>query len=294
MAASEMNTDDVAEMDAEELAVRVADIDDFRLTRPVLRDRVEEIVQENLQYRQAFREYDATDINSNTVQFPVPDDDMGQAKIVDEGSEFPRDQETYTRKSLTFDKYGFEVALTHEAQRDSMIDVVRDQVDRQAREMAEEMNDQAFQRLQNQNQGTVGDTDGVFTYSDVLAGRRELMADNYNPDLLIGDIQAVHDLLQDGNFLEASDVQSEMRRSGEVGEIAGFTVVQADDANNITGTSNPGAFMVDTDYYGYEGVREGVTTEEYTEERTQTDVYRIYSVMGWLPIDPEASVVIEG
>jgi len=278
---------DISEMDAEELAVKVGDIDDFRLTHPILRDRVEEITQENLVWRQAFRDYPASDINSNTVQFPVPDDEIGNPDVVAEGAEFPREQETYSKKSLTFDKFGFEVALTHEAVEDSMIDVVRDQVDRQARQMSEEMNDA-------NNRGTVGDADGVFTYDDVLAGRQPLMQDNYDPDLLIADLDAAHDLLQDANFLEASEMQGEMRRSGQIGRIAGFDVVEADDDFDITGNNNPGAVMVDTDFYGYEGEREPVTSEEYREDRTQTDVYRVYTRIGWLAIDPNACVKIEG
>jgi len=287
-------TNDVSQMDLEELAVEVGDIDDFRLTRPILRDRVEEIVQENLQYRQAFRDYDATTINSNTVQFPVPDDSIGNPSVVAEGAEFPREQETYSKKTLTFSKYGFEVALTHEAQEDSMINVVRDQVDRQARQMAEEMNDQAFSVLDSNVASTQGDADGVFTYDDVLDGRKSLMQSNYSPDLLIADIDAAHDLMSDANFLEASEMQGEMRRSGQIGRIAGFDVVEADDGNNITGNSNPGAFLVDTDFYGYEGTREPVSTEEYREDRSQTDVFRIYNRMGWLAIEPNAAVKIEG
>lgn len=284
----------ISEMDAEELAVKVGDIDDFRLTHPILRDRVEEITQENLVWRQAFREYPAADINSNTVQFPVPDDSIGNPDVVAEGAEFPREQETYSKETLTFDKFGFEVALTHEAVEDSMIDVVRDQVDRQARQMAEEMNKQAFDVLDANNRGTFGDADGVFTYDDVLAGRQPLMQDNYDPDLLIADLDAAHDLLQDANFLEASEMQGEMRRSGQIGQITGFDVVEADDDFEITGTNNPGAMMIDTDFYGYEGEREPVTSEEYREDRTQTDVFRVYTRIGWLAIDPQAAVKIEG
>lgn len=287
---------DLSEMSAEELAVKVGDIDDFRLTHPILRDRVEEITQENLVWRQAFRDYDATGINSNTVQFPVPDDEIGNPDVVAEGAEFPREQETYSKESLTFEKYGFEIALTHEATEDAMIDVVRDQVDRQARQMSEEMNRQAFNVISNNNRGSVGDADGVFTYDDVLSGRRPLMQDNFDPDLLIADLDAAHDLLQDGNFLEATDGQTEMRRAGQIGEIAGFDVIQADDDFDITGSNstNPGAVMLDTDFYGYEGEREPITSEEYREDRTQTDVYRVYTRMGWLAIDPQSCVVIEG
>jgi len=280
--------------DVDELDVEVSDIDDFRLTHPILRDRIEEIVQENLQYREAFRDFDATSINSNTVEIPVPDDVIGNPEIVAEGAEFPREQEQYSNKSLTFDKFGFEIALTHEAQEDSMIDVVQDQIDRQARQMAEEMNARAFDELDSSVTQSAGDADTVFTYDDVLDGRKTLLQNNYSPDLLIADLDAAHDLLADSNFLEASEMQGEMRRSGQIGEIAGLDVVQADDNNSWTGYASPAAVMVDTDFYGYEGTREETTTEEYREDRTQTDVFRVYSRMGWLTMQPDASVIIEG
>lgn len=289
-----MTEAEFSEMDLEELEVRVGDIDNFRLTRPILRERVEEIVQENLPYNEAYRNFPAQDINSNTVHIPVPDDSIGTPQIVAEGAEFPREQETYTDQTMTFNKFGFEVALTHEAQEDSMLNVVSDQVDRQARQMAEEMNNQAFTDLNNNVNSTVGDADGVFTYDDVLAGRRELMTDNYDPDLLIADIDASHDLLADANFLDSSEMQGEMRRSGQIGEIAGLDVVQADGDNNITGNTNPGAFIVDTGFFGYEGVREDITTEEYREDQTQTDVFRIYNRVGWLTVQPHAGAAIEG
>jgi hypothetical protein len=289
---TEHNNQNLAE---EELAVRMGDIDDFRLTHPVLRDRVEEIVQENLAYRQAFRDFDATDINSNVVEIPVPQDDMENPSVVGEGSEFPREQENYTNESLTFKKFGFEVALTHEAQEDSMIDVVRDQVDRQARQMAEEMNYQAFTNLIDGISTTVGDADGVLSYDDLLDGRKELLTNNYDPDLLIADVEAVHDLMGDSNFLEGeTEANAEMRRSGAVGRVLGMDVVEADDGNNITGNDHPGAVMVDTDYFGYEGTRESMTSEDYEEQRTQTDVYRVYNRLGWLTIQSNSGVIIEG
>lgn len=290
---SNIDPEELTDMDAEELAVRVADIDDFRLTRPVLRERVEEIAQENLQYRQAFRSYDATDINSPSVSFPVPDDSMGQPKIVEEGAEFPSAQESYSNETLTFDKFGFNAVITHEAREDSMIDVVRHQVDRQARQMAEEMNRQAFETIKNNNLGTYGDNDGVFTYSDVLSAEEELKKRQFSPDLLIVDVGASSDIRQDSNFLEASDMQGEMRRSGQIGRIAGYEVVEANDDNVIV-SGSPGGVLIDTDYYGYEATREEITTEEFQNDETQEQVYRIYTRMGWIAIEPNACALIQG
>lgn len=280
-------------MESEELSVNFDDVSGV-LSQPVLRDRVEDIVQHNLRYRQAFRDYDATNINSDVVSIPVPDDSMGDPKVVGEGAEFPRDQETYYKETLEFEKFGFEVALTMEAQEDSRAGLVRDQVDRQARQMREEMNAQAFNVLTDSITQTAGDANGTFAFDDVLKGRETLLTDSYDPDLLIVDVAGAHDLLGSNNFLEATDDQSSMRRSAEIGEIAGMSVVEDDSGLNLTGNTNPGGLMVDTDFLGYEGTRDPVSTEGYEEERSQTDVFRIWNRMGWLTVQPNAGVIIDG
>jgi len=245
------------------------DYDDIEgpVTLPVLRDRVEEIVQENLVYRDVFRQYDATNIASNVVQIPVPKDDGAHPKIVDEGAEFPRSHEEYDLQELTFDKFGFEVPLTMEAVNDSRIDLTQDQIDRQARQMAEDINARAFSHIDDAlraNGRTEGGNNGTMTYDDLLQGRENLLQSSYNPDMLIGDVSAIHDLKRSDNFLEhGSDEQADMRRNGPVGRVLGMTVMEDNSGLPLGGTSNPGALMVDTDVFGYEGERDPVTTEEY-------------------------------
>ncbi len=282
--------------DTEELSLTFEDIEG-PVTLPVLRDRVEEIVQEQLVYRDVFRSYDATGISSNVVQIPVPRDDGAHPKIVDEGAEFPRSHEQYDLKEMTFDKFGFEVPLTMEAVDDSRIDLTQDQVDRQARQMAEDVNARAFDNIReslNNNGRFAGDGSGTMTYDDVLSGREDLLASAYNPDLLIADVEAVHDLLRSDNFLRAgSDEASGLRREGMVGRIAGMDVVE-DDSGLPLGGDGPGALMVDTELFGYEGERTPISTQEYAEEKTQTDVYRVFTRMGWLVTQPQAGVIIEG
>lgn len=280
----------------EELSVTFEDVE-RPLTLPVLRDRIEDIVQENLVYRDAFRAYDATGINSNVVQIPIPKDEMGKPKIVDEGGEYPRSHEDYKLAELYFDKFGFEVPITWEAEEDSRINLTQDQVDRQAREMSEDINMRAFETIEDElrveGDRVVGDPDGTMTYDDVLTGREDLVSKSYNPDLLIADVGAVHDLLKSDNFLRATDIGDTLRRAGAVGQIAGMEVVE-DDSGLPLGDGNPGALMVDTDYFGYEGERTPITTEEYHEDRTETDVYRIKTRMGWLVTERDAAVIIEG
>lgn len=284
---------------AEELAVSFDDVAG-PLSQPVLEDRFEEITQEELRFRDLFRPYDATDLNSDTVEMPIPKDAMGNPKIVEEGAEFPRDQEEYEKETLRFDKFGFEVALTMESQADSQVDLVQDQVDRQARQTREEMNKQAFETAMdaiNANPySDVGDDDGQFSFSDVLAGRRELTKRSYNPDTLIVNVEASHTLMDDGNFLEAGDEgREDLRRSAQIGQIAGYDVIEDD--SGLTGHSygnGPSGLLVDTDFFGYEGTRMTTTSEEYSEDRTQTDVYRVFNRMGWIVTDPESAVLIHG
>lgn len=280
----------------DELALDFQDIEG-PVTLPVLRDRVEEVVQEELVYRDVFRGYDATDLASNVVQIPVPNDDGAHPKVVDEGAEFPRSHETYELQEMSFDKFGFEVPLSMEAVEDSRIDLTQDQVDRQARQMAEDINARAFTHIKDALSAASrfqGDDGGTMTYDDVLQGREDLVSSSYNPDMLIADVEAVHDLKRADNFIRGgSDSSTEFRRSGEVGEILGMTIME-DDSGLPLSDSGPGALMVDTDLFGYEGERTPITTEEYEERRTQTNVYRIFARMGWLVTQPEAGVIIEG
>jgi len=277
--------------ETEELSLTFADIEG-PLNQPVLEDRVLDITQEALRFREAFRSYDATSINSNVVEMPVPNDDMGEPKIVEEGAEFPREQENYSKEILDFDKFGFEVPITMEAERDSKIDLTQDQINRQAREMREDMNRKAFEAI-DEEVTTVSDSDdGVMNYDDILFAREELQTGSYNPDLLIVDVQGTHDLMGSNNFLNASEMQGNLRRSGQIGQVAGMDVVQDDSGIDIAGDGGPGGLMVDTDFFGYEGEREPITSEEYGENRTQTDVYRIWGEYGWIVTDPDAGRII--
>lgn len=269
------------------------------ITLPVLEDRVEEVVRSSLTYREAFRPYDATNISSNVIQIPVPEDVQGRVKLIEEGAEFPRSHEEYTMEEMYFDKFGFEIPLTMEAIADSRINLSQDQVDRQAWDMAKDMNERSFNYMKTAIEDAyggsyAGSSNGdALTYNDILDGRETLVNQSYNPDLMIADVQGVHDLLRSDNFLRATDVGDRMRREGAVGRIAGMEVME-DDTGLNPGDTGSSAVMIDTDYFGYEGERLPVTTEEDDEGRTQTEIYRIYTRMGWLATQPEAGVIVDG
>lgn len=266
------------------------------ITQDFVRETVEEVVQEGLVYRQAFREISATDINSNSYTFHIDNDDMGGPEIVGEGEEFPRDQSTVSEVTVTFDKFGDEVALTMEAQEDGLLDMKARQIEDLGREMAERMNDEAYTELNNNVNSTVGDGDDTLSFSDIRDGMVAVRDNNYDPDLLIVDLEGYGDLLTDSNFNRATESGDEVVETGEVGMIAGMRVV-VDNTHEI-GTdegngSTAGAFVVDSDRYGYELTRAPVTTNQYSDPERQADVVQVYSRKAWKAIFSNAAVKVD-
>ena len=281
--------------DTEELALTSADAQP--LTQEVVRDRIEEIVQENLVWREAFMDYPAQGMDSNILKIPVPRDEDDFDMEVGENAEYPREEGDYDEKTLEFTKYGFEIPISMEARNDTFLNLTQDQVDRQARRLREHLNEEAWNVIDANATGPVSDdggADGTMSYGDIVAGRQTIKGNQYDPDLLVADVAAVHDLMADPNFVTESELGDDVRRSGQIGRIIGLDVVEADDDQNITGTGNPGAVLFDTDYFGYEGQKLPITTEQYDEDRSESTVFRAKSRIGWTVIQPEGAVIVEG
>lgn len=267
------------------------------LNQPVLEDRVDEAVTTERRFREAFRDYDATNRSTRVIEIPVQQDEMDRPTVIAEGAEFPVTHENYNLNRIRFEKFGFEVGITREAEADSQVDLVQSQVDKQADKMADDMNRRAFESINDAvgaNPVSDGSSDASMTFEDVLAGREALVSESYNPDLLIVDVKGVHDLMGGNNFLEASEMQGELRREGQVGRIAGMDVLEDDSAINISGNSDPGGLMVDTSDFGWEATRDTTTTEQYEKKETQEMRYRTFARKGWTVTRPEAGVIIEG
>lgn len=272
------------------MTVKASDV----LTEEVVRQRMEDIVQENLQFRQAFRSLDVTSINSDTFKVPRPTDEIGLPEAIPEGAEFPRDEENYEKVNINWDKYGFEVALTREGQADSMIDVKADQMERQARQMQERLNELAFNELEGNRHATLaGDGNDTMSFSDVVDGRQTLRQDNFSPDLLLVDIEAEQDLLTDSNFTHATDLGDNTLTEGAIGRVAGLDVIVTD-AGHISGDGTPTAYIVDTDFYGYEATREPIMTNQYDDPERQANIIQIWTRKGFKAIEPNAAIRVDG
>jgi len=266
------------------------------ITEDFVRETVEEVLQENLVYRQAFREIDATGIQSNSYTFNIDNDDMGSPNVIAEGEEFERDQSSVSQVTVTFKKYGGEVAITMEAMEDGMIDFKAREVEDLARSMAEKLNQEAFEELDSNVDEVVGDNDDVMSFSDIRDGMVEVRQNDYNPDLLIVDLDGYGDLLTDSNFNRATESGDEVVATGEVGQIAGMRVVVdntqgigSDDGNGSTA----GGFVIDSNHYGYELTRTPVSTNEYEDPERQADIMQIFTRKAWKAIFTEAAVKID-
>ena len=271
------------------------------ITEEVVRNVTEDIAEENLQFREAFRSLSATNINSNTYKLVLPKDDLGEPQVIGEGEEFPLDEHENQKLDIEFDKYGFSTMLTMESVEDSMLDVRADQVEQRARQLRENMDRRAFDTLQNNNGGVYTDTsaDGVFDFADVVSGLTAMQDSNYNPDALMVEPTAVGDLMLDEQFTDAaSDEGHQAVREGVVGQVAGVDVLVANSQDisesGFSDTGNPGGILVDTDFYGYEVTRTPITSEEYEKPERQADVIQTYTRKDWTSVYDDAAVFIEG
>jgi hypothetical protein len=267
------------------------------ITQDFVRETVEEVVEANLVWRRAFREIDASGIQSNSYTFHIDNDEMGRPTIVGEGEESPRHQSTVSEKTVTFEKYMGEVSLTMESMEDGLIEMKAREIEDLARAMAEKLNTEAYSQLSSNLQNSlnngddIGDGNGTLSFSDITVGMKALVEDDYEPDLLFVDVDGYVDLLTDSNFNRATESGDEVVRTGEVGTVAGMTVI-LDSTQTISGGN--GAIAVDSTRYGYELTRTAMSTREYEEPERQADVVQAFTRKAWTTIFSEAAAEIDG
>ena len=275
------------------------------ITQDFVRDTVEEIVEEELIYRQAFREIDASGIESNSYTFYIEKNDMGRPSIVGENEEAPRHgAQSPEEFTVQFDKFMGELVITMEAMEDGLMEMKAREVENLARAMAEELNEEAYDAITtavgaNAYTDVSGDNNNTLSFDDVIQGVKRLrkgpsdVDDTFEPDLMIVDVDGYTDLLTDDNFNRATDAGDEVVRSGEIqGEVAGVPFV-VDTTQDIS-DSGHGAFLIDTSRFGYELTRTSMTTREYEEPERQAEVVQAYCRKAWTAIFENAVVEVDG
>lgn len=266
------------------------------VTEEAVRRAVTEALQENLVYRQVYRNLDISGIDNDTITIPQDDDTLAEPQLIPEGVEFPREEESVSTITATVQKYGHEIPITMEAEEDSVFDVVAFQVEKKARLMQEKLNQLAYSNL-NSNVHTsspAGDgSNDSLTWDDIMDGVRELEASGANPDLLIVTPQALEDIREDTTYFNrATPVGDDVALTGAVSQVGGLTVVMDNDGH--IGNTNPDGFIVDTDRYGFEVMKGNIGTDEYEDPSRQARIFQIFTRVTYKTDNSTAAIKVEG
>lgn len=268
---------------------------DILVDEDAVRTQVEEITEQRNVLRQAFREVDLSNANSETVYFVVPGDVDDNFDVVEEGADFPRDMADREKIPVTRDKYGEEYAITMEAERDGILDDVGIEAENKMNRLARTLEAGAWDVLgSNLNEsGPVGSNSGTLTVEDLIDGEETLMDDpyHYEPDTIFVSPSGSADLKTSDELNTATEeLASRTVREGFVGTILGMNVRLSTSGNIGDNT----ALMVDTTKYGREGVWQQPDTETYGEQRSQETVVQFWSMNGWAATQPNAAIEIQG
>lgn len=267
------------------------------ISQEAVRAEVEEYAQSNRVFRQAFRQIDSTDIDSNTIEIPVLDE-VRAAGVVDEGTAYPSAGDATEKVTVEHNKYGVEVELTYEAIEDALLDVIALHTEERANDLADALDEAAYAEISETDGGgnlvnlqgtTIGDDAGELAYPDVVNAMTALESKAYDPDLLIVSADSKGDLMTSDAFTRASELGDEVVGEGAFGEVAGVPVFV--DNSGQLGAGE--ALMFDSSRYGIESQREEMSSIEYEKEAENKRVVQVRTRMGWKAIRPEAGVKIE-
>lgn len=283
------------------MAIKHADVVSQEAVAAVL----EEQTRATYQFRRAFRNHDATDIDSDEFNFPVADNDLdGEIVEVPEGGDYPRTGTSDSSVTAVYTKYGLEVPITDEAVSDSRVDVEMNAQENLMWAEESRMDSLAFNILNNNLNaaGPIGDDTGSLTYSEVSEARTELWNDQYDIGSMVMFVEGGgwNDIEQMNEFTPATEVGDFVVRNGLlpngdlgqafVGTLAGVPAY----ATNTGDLGDREAFLVDTSKYGYESVRWDRDIESYREESKDQDVHKVRSRVGFVATDSDAAIKITG
>lgn len=270
---------------------------------------VEKIRGKKYQARRAFRDYDATNNDSNSVEFPVSSADFdGDVAEVPSGSEYPRSTKDYDTVSAAHTKYGLEIAIPDEDVEDSVVDIVMDHEEDLIRAEETRVDAVAYNVLSS-NVNSAGAIDagnasaGVFEYEDITQARQQAFVDELNLGelVLIAGGQSMNDFLNMDKFTQASELGDQVV---EQGVLPGGNLVGEEAFIGVAGDvpiylSNTGDFaqgegyLVDTSNFGWESTRRAMDVTQYREESNEQDVWQIDTRVDFVATQPSANIEID-
>lgn len=274
-----------------------------------VRSIVEKIRNKKYQSRTAFREYDATNNDSNSVEFPISDGDFdGDVAEVPPGSEFPRATKDYDTVSVAHTKYGLEIVVPDEDVEDNVVQVTLDQEEDLVRAEETRVDGIAYNVLSG-NTNSAGPIDagnassGTIEYEDITLARQQAFQD----ELDLGEVrlltggQNMNDLLNMDKFTQASELGDAVLEMGMLpgGNLVGqqaFLGVAGDVPVYLDNTGNYGdgeAYLVDPTSFGWESTRRALDVTQYRDESIEADVWQIDERVGFAATQPSANIKID-
>jgi len=275
----------------------VTDTSDVPIQEETILRQVEERTQPDYQFRRAFRDFNASNNDAETLQFPVPDDDLeGHVVEIGEGSDYPRGELNYSEAGADRAKYGFEMPITDEAIRFGRVDVEAETQAEMARAQMKNIDVRAFEYLNTQNNGTTVGNDGEdLDFEAVVEAYEVLYSAEYNPnemELYVGP-DGMRDLSLDDSFNRATSGGDELTTTqgpNYLGEIYNVPVY----STNTGDLGEDEAIMVDTSKYGYFAEWEPMNVESYREDSNDQFVYKLNAHNGFAVTDSDAAVFMQG
>jgi len=266
------------------------------LTEQQIRRVIEEEKEWPLVFNEMFRTITMPeDHPTKTIEIPEDDGLMSQPERVGEGSEFPRTEEDYSTTVVTVKKHGFEVSITWEATQFSVFDMVSRQTEKAARRFNEYINELAFNVISDSNNqhssspATPSDISGSdFGFELATHAKKVLKDDQFNADMMVVNTEGEKKLLNSDNFQRATDLGDEITREGAIGRFAGLDVMV--DQSGLMANNSAEAYLVDSDEYGYEVIKDDIAVDDYEDESRQSEIFQWYTMREWLAIDSLALI----
>jgi len=259
--------------------------------------QVQERTEPDYQFRRAFRDFDASNNDAETLKFPVPEDDLeGHVVEIGEGSDYPRGELNYGEAGADRAKYGFEMVITDEAIRFGRVDVEAETQAEMARSQMKNIDERAFSFLNsNNNSTTVGNDGEDLDFEAVVEAYEVLYSEEYNPnefEIYVGS-DGMRDLSLDDSFNRATEGGDSLVT--DMGQNYLGTIYNAPVFSTNTGDlGDDEAIMVDTSKYGYFAEWEPMNVETYREDSNDQFVYKLNAHNGFAVLDSDAAVKIQG
>lgn len=255
---------------------------------------LDERTQEMYQFRRAYKDHDATNIDSGSYTFPDSDDRLrGEMDSIGEEANYPRSGVNYSGVNADYTKDGFEVAVSDETVDDAAFDVIMDVMEEMGTAAEKRLDSLAFTGLDNNtNSTTVGSDNTDLNYAAVVDAYTTLIDSEMRPAEFEGYVSTDGwgDLATDTQFTQATAQGEATIREGTLDSSLGVPLY----ITNTGDLSNDEMHMVDTSKFGYESTRWDQEVITYREESEDQDVYKIRHRKDFVVMDQNANVFVQG